>query len=68
MDNQQFPSHAMTSDITLLAFVSQFVARCAFMDEDDITKLEPLMVHFGFTEKQREVIAQLMRVSMEDRT
>lgn len=62
---EQLPSNAMTNDITLLAFVSQFAAKCFFMEEEDITKLEPLMVHFGFNEKQREAIAQLMRASME---
>jgi hypothetical protein len=65
MSNETFPSNAMTNDITLLAFVSQFAARCFWMEEEDIVKLEPLMVHFGFSEKQREAIAQLIRASME---
>jgi hypothetical protein len=34
------------------------------MDHDDVMRLTPLMVHFGFTEKQRIAIIDLMLASM----
>lgn len=64
--SEKFPSNAMTNDIAHLALVSRFAASCAFMDEEDARKLEPLMVHFGFTERQRAAIIELMLASMED--
>lgn len=64
--NEQFPSNAMTSDIAHLALVSRFAASCVFMDEEDARKLEPLMVHFGFTERQRAAIIELMLASIEE--
>lgn len=64
--SEKFPSNAMTNDITHLALVSRFAASCVFMDEEDARKLEPLMIHFGFTERQRAAIIELMLASMED--
>jgi hypothetical protein len=64
--NEELPSNAMTNDIAHLALVSQFAASCVFMDHDDVMRLIPLMVHFGFTERQRAAIADLMLASMED--
>jgi len=61
---EQFPSNKMTNDIALLALVSNFTASCFFLSEENLKDLEPLMVHFGFHEKQREAIVQLIRASM----
>lgn len=64
--SETFPSNAKTNDITLLALVSQFTASCFWMEEEDARKLESLMVHFGFNERQRAAIIELMLASIED--
>ena len=63
---ENFPSNAMTNDIALLALVSRFAASCFFMGAEDIKNLEPLMVHFGFTERQRAAITELMLASIRE--
>lgn len=64
MTKENFPSNKMTNDIALLALVSRFTASCFFLSEESLEDLKPLMVHFGFSEKQREAIENLIRVSM----
>lgn len=64
--SEQFPSSAMTNDIANLALVSRFAASCVFMDGEDARNLEPLMVHFGFTERQRAAIIELILASIEE--
>lgn len=61
---ENFPSYAMINDIALLALVSKFASSCLFMGEEDIKNLEPLMMHFGFTERQRAAITELMLASI----
>lgn len=65
MTNEKFPSNLMTNDIASLALISKFCGECFFMGEADIARLEPLMVHFGFSERQCEAIKELMRACIE---
>ncbi len=64
--SEKFPSTAMTNDIAHLELVSRFAAFCVFMDKKDVRRLKSLMVRFGFTERQRAAIIELMLASMED--